>query len=353
MKKTNFLTFIFTENITALIIIICAAAETLCGKCPAEEVIKPCICTTKESNKTYIICSGNENINLQQIFNNMSLNLDKNDTHFEGFVLNNTAITKIEDNTFHNIKFRTIELNDVQNLERIASNAFFPNNIFTIEEVHQWGDTLLGGHNNSEELFKALSSLLNVSQITFDSTVLDSIPTHAFDANNETQTNLILIDFNSINMPLRNISSVGNYAFYNLNGLEYLNLQFQEINYIPVHAFEFSKASENKLYIRLFGNQLNDTSIEVGAFANAKRPLQINLQLNNFTYLDEKVFAPILLANKENSILVDLNPLECDCRMHWLTKNKEIFQNQLRDHDCKNHKRFWNLTETDFQNCNG
>jgi hypothetical protein len=303
-----------------------------------------CFCNT-----TTIICGGNQIINLKAIFQEISLNLEsENDKHFEVFILNNTAITELEDNTFHDITFKSILINNTINLKRISANAFSVLNCETIENFEHWGQSKLGEDQHINELFIAMSSLLNVRNIDFHNTQLAMIPSRAFNFTNGLQNNLKTINFSG-----NNIKSIGEYAFYYYNNLTVLRFEDTPINHIPVHAFDFSKSSENELYISIYNNRLNDTSIEIGAFTNSKRPLKISLQFSLLTTLDEKIFGPILRADKRNTIYFFQNPghIECDCRLNWIVKDKNLHLNQVKDFLCKSGPYFSQLPENYFKGC--
>ncbi len=316
------------------------------GKCPSPKLLYPCICGLDNIN-----CSGNETLDLKLIFQNMSLNLNDSDKHFDSFFLGNTAIMELEDNTFHDITFKTIVINQTKSLKRIASNAFSSYNTFTLESVYLNGYSQLG-EQYVNELFTALSSLINLKNIWIMSSII-SIPSHAFSLINGLQKNLSVLEF----IRCRNcdyqltIKSIGNFAFYYLGGLERIDLRSLEINHISAHAFDFWDSSENVLSIDLTGNKLNDTTIEIGTFTNAKRPLEIKLDNNQFTYLDEKIFSNILQIDERNKIYVVGNKLECDCRMLWIIRKKEFYENKIFNITCQNVPNFWQLSERDFNNC--
>ena len=119
-----------------------------------------------------------------------------------------------------------------------------------------------------------------------------------------------------------------------------------------MHAFDFYNSSTQELSISLNGNKLNDASIEIGAFTNSKRPLFINLRNNNFTFLEERIFGPILRINRQNQLYVDENTSTCDCKMFWIFKETNTFKSQIFDRfKCKTGADFWSLTERDFRNC--
>ncbi len=60
------------------------------GTCPAPELLKPCTCDADS-----IICSGQNNINLKQIFDKVSKSNE--DKKFNEFMLANSAVTELED----------------------------------------------------------------------------------------------------------------------------------------------------------------------------------------------------------------------------------------------------------------
>jgi hypothetical protein len=283
----------------------------------------------------------------------MSLNLsNSDDKHFDRFLLNNTAIVELEDNTFDDITFKAIEIDDAKSFKRIASNAFSSYNTFTIEYVFLDVYSQLD-EQNTNELFTALSSLINLKRISFDITSIISIPSHAFSLIYGLQKNLSELNFNRCiscdhKVPVK---SIGNFAFYYLGGLEQIDLRRSEINHISAHAFDFLDSSEKVLSIDLRDGQLNDTTIEIGAFTNAKRPLEIKLDNNQFTYLDEKIFSSIVRIDERNKIYLGGNKLECDCRMLWIIRKKQFYQNKIFNITCQKVPNFWQLSEKDFKNC--
>ncbi len=112
-----------------------------CGKCPPNNTTNPCNC---EYNYR-INCIGDKVINLTHIFQDLSLKLEnKTDKEFDTFVLSNTAITQLEDNSFHDITFRTIRLSNASKLNYISSNAFSPSNTETVQKFVVEGYSSLG-----------------------------------------------------------------------------------------------------------------------------------------------------------------------------------------------------------------
>jgi hypothetical protein len=97
-------------------------------------------------------------INLKQIFRDLSSELNAENKNFVFFELNNTAITELEDNTFNDITFKFIYLNQTINLRHIYLNAFAPSNIKTIENFIHIGLSSIE-ERYTENLLKAVNSL--------------------------------------------------------------------------------------------------------------------------------------------------------------------------------------------------
>jgi hypothetical protein len=316
-----------------------------CGKCPLNGTIDPCIC----ANDTTISCSGDQVINLKRIFQDLSLKLvSKTDKQFDSFILSDTTLTELEDNIFHDITFKSILLSNASKLSRISSNVFSAFNIETVEKFVVKGSSSLGDEKYINDTFTALSSLINLKEIHFSDSNLAIMPTHAFKYVNGLQDKLTYLDFRT-----NKIKSVENYAFSYLINLGQLDLTYNIIDHIAVHAFDFYNSSKEQLYIPLYHNKLNDTSIEIGAFTNSKKSLHIDLRSNELTFLDEKIFGPILRINSKNILDVEGNTFTCDCRMFWIFKETNTFKNQiLSGFKCNTGKDFWSLTDSDLRNCN-
>ncbi|UXI17259.1 hypothetical protein NH340_JMT03203 [Sarcoptes scabiei] len=336
--------------------------------CPKNFSINPCRCS---SNKT-IVCDGEYEFNLKGIFQKLSKNIqekyatnhieniddisvdDGDGNHFESnsttnasiqiaadifdfdeFVLNNTDIAEIDDDAFGTLSFKRIKLIDCLSLRRIKSNAFRKKS-YRIEEFVVSGESSLGEDRYASELFDALNSMVNVEKILLNRNRLRSIPTVAFGKKPEKQFRLKELNFNGFSSKNGHIKTVGNFAFYYLNELQYLYLSHQRINFLPMNAFDFEQSSNKTLYIYLGNNKLNSSSFEQGIFLNSKRPIHLELYWNpDLTYLDENVFKPFLFANEQNRITLQDNPLICDCRSYWLFRDRHILSKRIQNVLCK------------------
>jgi hypothetical protein len=299
--------------------------------------------------------------------------LTDDEKHFDKFLLFHYC-TEIEDHTFYDITFKNIWFLNCNNLSIIRSNAF-TSIAANVEYFGEFGDSKLGEEPYVEELFNALMSLVNVKSIEFSFTHLKSIPDYAFKSTYGEQKNLVLLRFDNSDPHKPYIHAIGKYAFYELSNLKIVHLGNQIIDFVPQHAFDFHKPSNNVLDLYLNNNTLNSSSFELGAFLNAKRPLNIDLSANpKLTYLDEKVFAPYFRINSTNSVYINEKQLVCDCNMYWLLKYKQ-FKNQIKlktttkdeisefsnrplseysytsDIICSDGKSLWNHNPIDFEKC--
>jgi hypothetical protein len=67
------------------------------------------------------------------------------------------------------------------------------------------------------------------------------------------------------------ITEIGFAPFADLPSLQSISFSGQRINLIKFHAFSFYEPSNKTLTIDLTGNNLNETSFEIGSFLGAKR----------------------------------------------------------------------------------
>ncbi len=312
--------------------------------CPKPETIHPCKC-----DDNGIKCGGNDKLNLKQIFESMDQQLADNEKHFNGFFLNNTAITQLDDNTFYDITFDEIRIIKAEKLTSINSHAFTATNFVTKKFITD--NTPLTNYPPNYDIFNSLSMISNIEHIQMERTNITEIPSYAFQPLNGFQNKL-----KAIYIGYGPLKKVANYAFYNLNSLVALGLYNSLIDFIPSNAFHFRKESKKPMDILISNNQLNDSSFETNAFNNIKREAALFLDGNpKITYLDEKIFAPFFDLNVNNTVELRYNYLDCnDCRSFWLKKYIGIIRDEHGYHhrvsdQCTNGKNF--LDTNNFANC--
>ena len=323
------------------------------SNCLHPEVHDPCVCTDGE-----ISCYGPEANNLKEIMRQFNDKLEGSDRHFKSFLLDNSSVTHIEDNTFFNITFDYIGFFWNRHLTHIDSHAFGQTTQVTKRVNIEY--TPIG----NRELFHALNTLTKIEVILCQHLNITEIPSHAFREDIEAQDSIHFLGF-----PAVGVTRIGDYAFYELNNLEELDLDHNTIGYIPENAFAFSRSSNKTLQINLTGMEaLNSTGFALGSLSNIKRPTVLNLKLNeNITYLDEKIFRPFFDAHDLNRVLLTDNfggiGIDCNhCANYWLLKesrylnmtditscaNGLLFRDERNFSKCKQIERFRRKTVKNY-----
>ena len=298
----------------------------------------PCVC-----NDVEIRCGGNENIDLSNIFGKLSKLSAKSGKHFKFFYLNNTFITELKENTFSDITFGEITINDCSSLRSIHKNAFNTTDQVTTE-IRIESNPKLSSPDNS--IFDALSRFVHAHFVLLADNNVSEIPSNAFHNEQDQLKVLLLIG--------KSIKKLGNNAFSLLKGLTSLTLESTSIDFIPENAFEFNEVSNESLTIeRTHNKHLNITGFSMHSLTKLKRPTYISIDIPNnssFQYLDQKIFEPFLLSNDNNAIQIWTGSIDCnDCRNYWMKKNPTLLKRLIKI-NCSNHNP---LNDTvNFKGCN-
>ncbi|CAG2116231.1 unnamed protein product, partial [Medioppia subpectinata] len=247
--------------IIALFITTSLIGQHMCGVCPSVDTIKPCKCVTKAGNKTHIVCGGNTALDLKNVFERFSKELQTNgsadDKHFDLFDLKHNKITELADNTFADISFNAIHI-EAKALTTVRRNAFAGQRgvrRLTITETPV----------TDSQLFPSIGAMIGLTHLQIIATELTQIPGNCFDL----LTDLREIKLNE-NTGLKRINSR---AFVGLPSVDTIHLDLNNIRHIDDQAF--------------------------------------------LAHLNEKVYGNFLRYNPFNSI--GLATIDCtDCRNAWL-----------------------------------
>ncbi|RWS05290.1 protein slit-like protein [Dinothrombium tinctorium] len=148
------------------------------------------------------------------------------------------------------------------------------------------------------------------------------------------------------------IEELGDYAFYRLPNLTYIDLKINQIKKISNDTFAFEKASDEVLFLDLSTNLLTMENIEKSAFTRLNRPIKMFLNNNFVSYLDEEVFKPIV-SDERSFVSVKNNPIVCDCRMRWLVEEDLDYMARVDGLTCNGRKQIWYYTSIELDNqCN-
>jgi hypothetical protein len=311
-----------------ILVIIILLTSANCGRCPKSDLLKPCVC-----NNEVISCGGKDAIQLKAIFHSISSQLgNEEEKHFKQFYLNNTAISELPEDTFEDITFDSIQIEEAFNLSLINTFAFNATNQRLKEfYIH---NSLLRNFPPNYDIFTALSLMVGIETIRITNSQIEEIPENAFRPLLGQQKNLTHIEF------LNNaIKKIGNNAFQYLQLLDSLHLNYNPINHISRLAFNFLEKSTNSFFLAFYSSTLNSSTFEFGSLDNLKRPTEIDLRFTGVKYLHQNIFENFFSFNNENSIYT--NTLDCeDCRSFWLFNNKK-YRSQLTDVECSNGNKFY------------
>ncbi len=316
--------------------------------CPTSEILNPCKC-----DQNGISCGGNDAFNLKNIFKSIDQKLSGSEKHFERFYLNNTAITELEENTFFEITFDSIEISNATKLKLINSKSLNATNSVTkvfsvnMDSLNTYNNTPLTDSPPTHDIFLMLSSIINLETVNLLSTNISKIPSNAFQSINGSLNNLKTIDFS--HSP---ILEIGDKPFATLKNLNYLSFLETNISSIPKTAFHFENDSNELFQLDLRRTNLKGTSFAVDSLNNLKRPTIIYLgYYQNLTFLDQNIFQPFFEANVKNEISFFQNGyFDCDdCRSYWMRKEPKYNDRFRFSSMCSNGNEYKN--ESNFAQC--
>ena len=276
---------------------------------------------------------------------------------FEELYINDDSIEIIEKNFFQGIKFEKITFENCTNLKSIDEKAFAHTEMEIII-FKVIGDNQI---ENSNALFNVISRMINLEMLRIEDTKIIQIPDYAFHPINGIQYNLTHISFDS-RCTHGAIKKLGNFPFYYLPNLVHIDLSCLSINKISKDAFVFKtdynltkNTKLKKLYIDLSLNRITQTTFEDEFVIRTNRPTELILNYNPIEYLDEKLLKMFLFSNNNNnhnhnSLVIWQNnstsKLKCSSyKMEWLTGNKQIYQDKIRNTLCSDGRWLWRDSE--------
>lgn len=214
--------------------------------------------------------------------------------------------------------------------------------------VVQLGENKLG-RQNINQLFDALSSLVNVREMNLELNNLHMIPNYVF-------RNILgpshKIRLERLRISSRSLTQISSYAFYELPSLRFIKIHTTiGLQRVSAHAFDINQTSNHQLIIDLRSNQMTLSSFELDSFHSVGRPVQLRLTHNNLTTIPREIFERFLNTDQQNVIHLEDNPLECDCTVYWLLKERQLYINQIDGAVCELYYNLWLLDENTFRGC--
>ena len=307
--------------------------------CPDSSLLKPCSC-----NKDVIVCGNRfQALDLVQMFERLGKQLPKTGKHFNEFHLSNALITELKENTFSDITFDKIFIQNCDSLKSIHKNAFNTTELVTIWLFISNNPQLTSTDNS---IFEAASKFAQAQIFYLADNNITEIPSNAF---KHKQDHMRAVTFQG-----SSIKKLGNNVFSNYKDLEVITIFRTLIDSIPENAFEFNEESNRTLTLYLTSNKfLNSSGFAEHSLTKFKRPCTIYLDSSpgdtNFPYFDEKIFEPFLKLNFQNIFISWDGSLDCsDCRNYWLQKNPALLK-QIHNSKCSNGK--YPNDPANFVNC--
>jgi hypothetical protein len=205
----------------------------------------------------------------------------------------------------------------------------------------------------NNDVFYAISQMKNLEELRIELTNITEIPSYAFKS---LQNKLKIVCISGINL-----KTINSFAFYNLNFLTNIHIEYSSIHNIPSDAFSFRTESNETISITLDSILINGTNINANCLQYIGRPVVLQYycddrnpsSLCSITYLDENIFENFLNSNQINKIVKysdgDHLKIDCnDCRSYWLMKNTKMID-RIEGLKCSNSNQF--TDKNNFRNC--
>lgn len=314
--------------------------------CPLRSSIDPCVCETESNNQISISCVGedvnDENIDLIMVSINEFL-LSSHQTLLQSFRLQKTSLTFLNEEVFGTIPFINIEIyeNQILNIANITEHIFFAA-IYTLKSFYASNNDLYD--SDGSDFISIFKNFVFLEYLSITENGIQRISRKTF--NNLEQNNLKSIDLSS-NM----ISSVEEYAFYDLINLIYLNLSNNSLVTLNPFSLTLNHWSSAPLQLMLNSNRLNANQLSEQLFSQTKRPLILFMQNNKMHFFPEEIFRPIIENEKNYFIDVKDNPFLCDCERHkWLFLLTKHLRIKIQNMFCSQ-QSIWKFEDIVYKNC--
>ncbi|XP_054159751.1 leucine-rich repeats and immunoglobulin-like domains protein 2 [Oppia nitens] len=297
---------------TFVVIYCIIFGKHLCADCPKDEIIKPCYCTVDRFFRTTKITCEQKNVDIKAIFKTLSAEIKGSDKLYDEFHMRGTGISELVDGMLSDVKFKKITIESEPQLTKFNVNALSLSAQLVVDSLSIL-DTPVQSQS-SPDVFKFINTLTNLGFLSFRNTKLTAIPNNAFYGLSKLT-----------NIALQNgvLTRVETNSFSNLSSLQELDLSSNKITYISDQAFDLgNNNTSNAMRLALNSNGVTDKQLYdlVKGILNIKRAVNLDIDDNNISILNQKVFEPFLKLRKTNTITV--STLSCqDCYNYWLPKD--------------------------------
>ena len=266
------------------------------------------------------------------LFNMDGRNANK---HFNELEIWNSLLESIENDVLGEISFDKIDIIFCNNLKAIHWNAF-GKQAKKIKQLNaKYLPNLRSKPSTDYDLMNLINSLVDCEVIEMDTFQSELQPIKL--------RKLKQLNLSSFSSSIR-ITSIKEYAFYECDEIELIDLRNNKICFISEHAFHFENESDKQLRFLLDDNNITESSFALNSLKNIKRSAILNLNMNKIKYLNKKIFKPFLNANEDNQVAIDENYLKLnDERNLWFQNNNRYELKEKMFRSCLMIKRSENL----------
>ncbi|RWS05311.1 protein slit-like protein [Dinothrombium tinctorium] len=317
--------------------------ESPVEECPPSDIISPCECfvwSVEPGTRNWEIRCSASTATIREVFRNVTPN-GIYSTSYDIFKIDGVSNVTLTKDLLGPFQFRIIKVVN-SNISAIEEDAFESNYDFT-EQLEFMNNNFDVSLRKGEKLFQVIKKFKKLKTLFLMNSNLQEIPKNAF-TSNETLDKLSILRFN------RNlIEKIGDFAFFKLESVTWLDLAENRLTQISENAFTFEKSSEKPIQIDLDANLLTAKSFHHSSFRNVRRPTVLFLRSNNITYLDESTFLPLLQSGIFRLFPSD-NPLICNCENRWILGHPQI-KEQLSGMNCEDGESIWVKKLSNFKIC--
>lgn len=295
--------------VVRLLILSISVSSALAG-CAPNVNFAPCQCNQLDDGQTELQCI--EAFDNQQALNEYFQYLSGNITGDEDRMLtrlltSKNKFTAFNDDTFASIQFSELQI-DEANLTTVEADCFK-------EMSSLLRSVSIKSNRLSGSIFVALEPASNLETLSL-SLGLRSFRTFGSELVGQHLANLTTISISNI------ATSIESKAFGHLPALSEISIQ-NELITIKDEAFDFRGYQQPKqIKLGLSNNKLDEISLfDDFILLDSSVVVQLNLQSNRFKEIPVSLRS-ILVANKNNQVLMSNNPIDCsNCANSWVMDN--------------------------------
>ncbi|XP_054724585.1 slit homolog 3 protein-like [Uloborus diversus] len=298
-------------------VIIAHGFDANVSNCPPEDAIKPCTC---RSIRREISCSGLLNSDdLRKVFKNFA------GGNYIELVIDSSTMQYIPHDIFEGVKLRVITVKNSTLVDLFNAPPTSPSAII---RIHIENSKLLRTSWNH------LATLTYLSDLRIDDTSIRVL--------DETFGRSLPKGMKYISLRGTETRTIKAGAFHGIDNIISISVKNAGLSTLRRDMFPVPFYGYNLFFME---NKL--TTLPKGLFKEMPNLKNVDLRVNELTEVPEEAFDEN--ASQLEHILLDVNPLNCDCALKWIVTNGP----EVRSGTCESpvemkEKRLSQLTADDF-----